>query len=465
MQNLKFSPRISTNFDTSSQESEYLKNLANEYFSLEQEEKKRLTTKEAVIARRKDIQQKFKKAVGVLPDRNAPLNVTICNEHTLPEGVVIRNITYESVPGIKVTATIYLPKDYLSLGKMPAVIVPCGHSPSGRAHDTYSALSRMLARNNMVVLCPDPPGQHERVQYPDKNGASRIGGAVAEHFQIGFPCHLTGLTLAAFFVRDLERAVDVLETLSFIDSKRIGISGCSGGGLMTGYMALWDDRFAAAAPSCFITTREASLMCGRPVDPEQIVPRVIQEGINHDDFMALFAPRPHLICVAESDPVDIGGAVYTHNIARSVYKLFDAEENARIISAPTGHGLFEKHRTEITRFMAEVLSAPVDKADTTLAEPISPELLMCTKTGSLLTDDPYSKSLFDYYNEYIKENKYTDCDRKSLRKRVLDFLKTPKPLDSRGELLFPDKPINKEANQHNQTEYSQNVPSPVQFRA
>ena len=125
------------------------------------------------------------------------------------------------------------------------------------------------------------------------------------------------------------------------------------------------------------------------------------------------------------------------NISCSVYSLFDAEENARIISASTGHGLFEDHRREITLFMAEVLGSPVTEVDVTQPEPVPPELLMCTKTGSLLTDDPSSKSLFDYYNEYIKTNKYSDCDRASLRTRILEFMKTPNPLDNRGELLYP----------------------------
>lgn len=185
------------------------------------------------------------------------------------------------------------------------------------------------------------------------------------------------------------------------------------------------------------TMKELEQASGRPVDPEQIIPRVIQEGINHDDFMALFAPKPHMICVAQSDPVDIGGAVHTHNIARSIYKLFDAEENARFTFAPTGHMLSDYHREAITLFMTEVLKAPIDKADVTQPEPVPTELLLCTKTGSLLTDEPSSRSLYDYYNEYIKSNKYTDCDRKELRSRVLEFLKAPPDMANRPPVLYP----------------------------
>jgi len=62
---------------------------------------------------------------------------------------------------------------------------------------------------------------------------------------------------------------------------------------------------------------------------------------------------------------------------------------------------------------------------------------MCTKTGSLLTDDPSSRSLFDFYNDYIRDHKYTDCNRKELRSRVLEFLKAPADMENRPPVLYP----------------------------
>lgn len=437
MDPIVYSDRINTNYDTSYQESAYINNLADEYFKREAAEKEQLLTKEDVLRRRKKIQAAFRNAVGVLPDRYAPLNVRICNEHVLDDGVTVQNLTYESLPGLSVTASLWIPKNYINGNIYPAAIVAVGHSPVGRAHNTYVILSRMLARNGIVVLCSDPPGQYERVQYPGDDNKSRIGGAVAEHFQIGFPCHLTGLTLASFFVRDLERGLDLLENLPFVDKKRIAITGCSGGGLMTSYMSLWDDRLAAAAPSCFISTRQAILSNGRPQDPEQIVPRVIEEGINHDDFLALLAPKPHLLCAALYDPVDIGGAEFTHNRAKAIYRLFNAEENARFITAPTGHGLYEKHRKQITLFLSEVLAAPVKTVDVTQPEMLPTSLLQSTKTGCLLTDDPNEKSLFDCYNEYFRKTGYTDCTREELRQRVLRLMRVPGNLEKRPSLHYP----------------------------
>lgn len=435
MQPVIFQDRLATNYDVSFQERAYINSLADEYFKREEKEKENLLTKEDVLARRKKVQAAFKKAVGKLPDRYAPLNVNFINEHVLSDGVIIKNLTYESLPDLLVTATLWLPKNYDNGEKYPAAILGVGHSPVGRAHDTYTILARMLARNGIVVLCADPPGQFERVQYPG-DGASRIGGAVAEHFQMGFPCHLTGLTLASFFIRDLERGFDLLETLPYVDKERLSITGNSGGGLMSAYMALWDDRIVAAAPACFITTRKASLSNGRPMDPEQIVPRVIKEGINHDDFIALIAPKPHLICTARFDPVDIGGAFFTHERAKKIYRLFGAEENARFYSAPTGHGLYEGQREAITRFLCDVLNAPVKEVDVTQVENVQPDLLRATKTGFLLTDGS-SKSIFDCYNEYYKKNGYTDCSREELKSRALKLLSFPMNLEERPPLKYP----------------------------
>ncbi|MBE7036138.1 MAG: hypothetical protein E7403_02455 [Ruminococcaceae bacterium] len=437
MEPVYFGDRLATFYDVSTQEKDYIRSLADEYFKKEAKEKANLKTKEDVINRRKKVQAAFKKAVGILPDRHAPLHIAYCNEHLLEEGITLQNLTFDSLPGLKVTASLWLPKGHADGKKHPAVMVAVGHSPMGRAHDTYVMLCRMLARNGMVVLSCDPPGQYERVQYPDENGKSRIGGAVAEHFQIGFPCHLTGLTLAAFFVRDLERGLDVLETLPYVDKHRIAIAGNSGGGMMSALMALWDDRLAAVAPACFITSRQAALLGGRPQDPEQIVPRVIEEGINHDDFVSLFAPKPHLICAADYDGIDIYGAVFTHERAKNVYRLFDAEENARFYSAPTGHGLFEGQRKAITEFLSEVLSAPV-KTVGDVNPPLPPlEWMMATKTGCLLTDDSKAKTIYDCYNDYYNEKGYTDCDRQELKKRVLEFLRLPVDMENRPELKHP----------------------------
>lgn len=437
MEPIYFGDRLATFYDISTQEKEYVRSLADEYFRKEAEEKANLRTKEDVINRRKKVQAAFKKAVGILPDRHAPLHIKFCNEHTLEEGIALKNLTFDSVPGLKVTASLWLPKGYDDGKQHPAVMVAVGHSPIGRAHETYVMLCRMLARNGMVVLSCDPPGQYERVQYPDENGKSRIGSAVAEHFQMGFPCHVTGLTLVSFFVRDLERGLDVLESLSYVDKKRIAIAGNSGGGMMSALMALWDDRLAAAAPACFITSRQPALLGGRPQDPEQIVPRVIEEGINHDDFVSLFAPKPHLICAADYDGMDIFGAVFTHERAKAVYRLFDAEENARFYSAPTGHGLFEGQRKAITEFLSEVLSAPVKTAGD-VNPPVPPlEWMMATETGCLLADDPDLKTIYDCYNDYYREKGYTDCDRKELKKRVIEFLRVPFDMENRPEIKYP----------------------------
>lgn len=437
MRETVFSERIESYYDVGAQEANYIRHLSDEYFRKEAAEKTRLLTKEDVIQRRKDIQAKFKKAVGILPDRYAPLNVRICNRHLLDDGITLQNIIYDSLPGLPVTATLWLPEGYEQAGRLPAAIVAVGHSPIGRAHDTYITLARMLARNGIVVLSADPPGQYERVQYPGPDGKSRIGGAVAEHFQMGFPCQLTGLTLASFFVRDLERGLDLLEDLPYVDSKRIAITGCSGGGMMTSYMALWDDRFAAAAASCYITTRQALLRNGRPQDPEQVIPHVVKLGINHDDFMALLAPKPHMICAAEYDGVDIAGAEFTHHRAREVYRLWNAEENARFVTAPTGHGLYNVHSEEITRFLSEVLDAPRKTVEDAQPPLVPQELLRSTETGCLITEPEKTKTIFDCYNEYLDAHQYTPCTRDELRARVLRFLQTPNDLENRPPVRFP----------------------------
>ena len=70
---------------------------------------------------------------------------------------------YESQPKLFVTALLYLPA---SKPPYPGVLVPCGHSDNGKAHEPYQRVCILLAMNGMAALCYDPIDQGERCQLP-----------------------------------------------------------------------------------------------------------------------------------------------------------------------------------------------------------------------------------------------------------------------------------------------------------
>jgi len=423
---IHFGERLNGYYDTSYQETAYIRALAKEYFKKEAKEKENILTKEDFFARKERVREKFKEIVGVLPHRNAPLNLTICNSKLLDGGVTIVNVVYESLPKLYVTASLWLPERYQSGEKFPAVLFTTGHASEGRAFDQYVILARTLAKRGFVVLSIDPPGQHERKQYLNADGTAKLGAnPVGEHLHMGLPCSLAGIQLAAFFIRDLQRGIDVLETLPYVDSSKICLTGNSGGGTLTSYMALYDERLCAVAPDCYTTTRVAFLETGRNQDSEQVLPKVISEGINNDDFVSLFAPKPFLISAVAYDASDIAGTIYTYKRAKKTYALLGAENNLQLHIAKTTHGLYKDGREGIVNFFTQLFYP--DKVNQEYVEEAQTDEsdVQSTVSGNVLIEYADAKSVYDYYNDYYTAHKYTDCDRAQLKERIIKTLNIP----------------------------------------
>lgn len=435
---ISFAPRLNGYYDTSYQETAYIRALAKEYFDREAKDKETVLTIETFQERKERVRAKFKEIIGELPHRNAPLNFKICHEKMLDGGVTLLNVVYESLPKLYVTASLWLPENYKCGEKFPAVLFASGHAKSGRAHGAYATLARTLAKRGFVVLSVDPIGQYERRQYLNSDGTPTLGASpVCEHLHMGLPCSLSGIQLAAFFVRDLERGIDLLESLPYVDSSKICMTGNSGGGTMTSYMALLDERLVAVAPACYTTTRTAFMDTGRNQDSEQVVPNVISEGINNDDFVSLFAPKPFLITAVAYDASDIAGTVYTYNRAKKVYAAFGAEDKLKIYISKTTHGLYQESRKGVAEFFTE-LFYPERAGQEYVEEPETPESeIRSTVSGNVLLEYAGAKSVYDYYNEYLESNRYSDCKRAELKKRIIKTLNIPESLTNRSEIKYP----------------------------
>ena len=76
-------------------------------------------------------------------------------------GFHIEKLVFESLPGVFVTALVYVPDG--GAAPHPAVLVPCGHSANGKAH--YQALCQRLARARLRrhLLGPGGPGRAQPV--------------------------------------------------------------------------------------------------------------------------------------------------------------------------------------------------------------------------------------------------------------------------------------------------------------
>jgi dienelactone hydrolase len=305
-----------------------------------------LKSRRVATAYVRDVQDKIQQCFGPWPEKT-PLNPRIT-------GVVerdqykIEKVIFESRPGFLVTADLYIPK-----GRpfpLPGVVGTCGHSDTGKAYQAYQGFAQGLARLGYVVLIFDPLGQGERLQYPNEKLKSRIGVGVREHLYAGNQQFLVGEFVGAWRAWDGIRALDYLLTRPEVDPKQVGVTGCSGGGTMTTWLCGVDQRWAMAAPSCFVTTFRRNCENELPADTEQCPPRALALGLDHSDFLAAMAPKPIVLLTKEGDYFDRRGSEQAYERLRRLYKLLGDEEDISLFVEEGGHGYTQKSREAMYRW-------------------------------------------------------------------------------------------------------------------
>jgi dienelactone hydrolase len=268
------------------------------------------------------------KLVG-FPDRT-PLNAKIVGT-IKGEGYRVENVIFESRPNHHVTANLYLPD---GKGPFPAVLVPCGHTANGKAG--YQQPCVVLARHGIAAMSYDPIGQGERLQLLD-NGKSLVGGNTNEHTMVGIGALLVGQSTATYRIWDGMRSLDYLASRPEIDAKRLGCTGSSGGGTMTSYLMALDDRVAAAAPSCYITSLERLFATIGPQDAEQNITGLVAFGMEHADYQLQRAPKPTLILCVTRDFFDIQGTWTTFREAKPLSRTTGYSDRVALAAYHASH--------------------------------------------------------------------------------------------------------------------------------
>jgi dienelactone hydrolase len=361
---------------------DFLENQASELLSRRRREVAAIKTPEQIAHRQKGLKAFFIQSLGDLPKRT-PLNPRIVGVGRY-EGYRVERIIFESRPAHHVTALFYLPE-----GKppFPGVLVPCGHSANGKAADTYQRICMLLAKNGMAAFCYDPIGQGERIQKLDALGKPAIReGSTTEHDMAGIGALLVGRQLASYRIWDGIRALDYLAGRPEIDPARLGCTGNSGGGTMTAYLMALDDRVAAAAPSCYITSLERLFATIGPQDAEQNITAQVAAGLDHADYVTMRAPKPTLLCVGTRDFFDIQGSWDTFREVKLLYGRLGFGERVDLFESDEKHGFTSPRRVASVRWLRRWL-LKVDDAITEADCPIAPDKdLQCTATGQVLSE-------------------------------------------------------------------------------
>ncbi|MGV3687111.1 MAG: dienelactone hydrolase family protein [Daejeonella sp.] len=185
---------------------------------------------------------------GVVFNPKLPLNMKETGSLQL-KGYTIRNISFQTLPGMYATANLYIPD---GKGPFPGIVLMAGHSTNGRFYNNYQSVGHTLALNGYVALAVDPWGAGERTT---SHGISEYHGA-----SLGASLMNIGESLMGMQISDNIRAVDLLSTLPFVDPAKIGATGASGGGNQTMWLAALDGRVKAAVPVVSVGTFESYVM-------------------------------------------------------------------------------------------------------------------------------------------------------------------------------------------------------------
>lgn len=371
----------------------YFQEQVHEAMDARRERYEELKALEDVAAYQEELKAFFIEQLGGFPERT-PLNARTV-ETLERDGYRIEKVIFESRPGFHVTALLHLPD---SPGPYPAVLVPCGHSATGKAAEAYQAGSILLARNGMAALCFDPFGQGERYQVLDEDGNTKYG-ATTEHTLAGTGCILLGLNAATYAIWDGIRAIDYLESRDDIDATRIGCAGNSGGGTQTSYFMALDDRIVSAAPACYITSFRRLTDTIGPQDAEQNIHGQIARGMDHADYIIMRAPQPTLICAATHDFFDIDGTWDSFRQAKRIYTRLGFAEAVDLVETDAGHGWNEDLRVGTVRWMRRWLldaHEPIVEHEYTV---LSDEEARCTEHGQVLLMEG-ARSIYDINAEY-----------------------------------------------------------------
>lgn len=376
--------------------------------------------------------RKFLELIGGLPDERTPLNPRVTGE-LKRNGYVVRKLIFESRPEFYVTANLYVP----STGKapFPAVLAPNGHSRNGKAYAEYQRLYIGLVKRGYVVLTFDNVGQGERFQYWDYVFNHRgLTDKSNEHGMMGIPEYLLGRNLAREMIWDGLRALDYLAGLPEVDAARIGVTGNSGGGTLSAYLAMLDPRIKAASIVTWVTSIPKKIEARQDdceADPEQDVAGLLGAGLDHTELVGMIAPRPVLIGAALRDFFPIEGTRNTFSELQEVYRKAGAPGHVEMAAFDHEHYYSQPLREATTAWFDRWLRGAAGPVHEPPIEVEPDRTLECTPTGQVVTSLG-GKRLLDFHRAELqrliagqKARRGSAGFRKSLAERIRSRLALP----------------------------------------
>jgi dienelactone hydrolase len=266
-------------------------------------------------ARRETYRQQLREMLGLDPlPEHTPLNAVVTGKLDHDE-FTVEKLHFQSRPHLYVTANLYLPKQRTD--KLPAILYVCGHSKAVKDGVSFGNKTKYqhhgawFARNGYVCLVIDT------LQLGEIEGVHH--GTYRENMWWWNAC---GYTPAGVEAWNAIRALDYLESRPEVDKNRIGVTGRSGGGAHSWYLAALDDRIKCLVPVAGITTLKNHVVDGCVEGHCDCMYIVNTYRWDYPQLAALSAPRPLLISNSDQDRIfPLDGVLEVHDKVRRLYSL------------------------------------------------------------------------------------------------------------------------------------------------
>jgi len=300
--------------------------------------------------KRPRLYREYMDMLGLWPiPEKTPLKATITGTVETPD-CIIDNLHFQSKPGLYVTANLYRPLDSAKKAtkKYPAVLYVCGHSWRGRDGNksAYQQHAMWFAKNGYICMVLDTlqlgeiPGVHHGTY--GRPWAHLKGYGVNDKDKLKLETrwwwHSAGYTPAGVECWNGVRGIDYLVSRPDVAADKIAVTGISGGGAATFWIAAADDRVHCAVPVSGMS------------DLESYVKNKVING--HCDCMflyntyqwdwttiaALVAPRPMLFANSDNDPIfpmDANRRIIAK--LRKIYKMYGKPELVDEYVSKGGH--------------------------------------------------------------------------------------------------------------------------------
>ena len=293
-------------------------------------------TKEEWQKKSESLRQQVRVANGLLPEHEpSPLNAQIYGkiEH---EDYSVEKVYFEAFPGFLTTGNLYRPIG--KTGPFPGIVNPHGHWSRGRIEDiergSIPARCINFAKQGYVAFAYDMVGYND-------------SGKQMEHRYGGENDALWGLSAMALQLQNGIRAIDFLQSLTDVDSERIGCTGASGGGSQTFILTAVDERIKVSAPVNMISaTMQGGCIC-------ENAPNLRLETSNLE-IGALMAPRPLLLVSCTGDWTSKTPTV-EYPAIKSIYSFFDAEDKIHQVQVDAEHNYNLASREAVYAWFAKWL--------------------------------------------------------------------------------------------------------------